>query len=90
MFKPHNIFNNNLTHSSNKCPNHRFSKEEPKEDSEEDSKVKEEDLAVEEDEVMIQSSATRAGYLGITRGSTLMCSSHTVQLVTIMSKVALS
>ena len=76
---------NNLTHCSNKWPNRSISKE-----SEEGSEVKEEDSAAGEDEVVNQSSATPVGYLGITRGSALMRSAHTVQLVIIMLKVSLS
>ena len=44
----------------------------------EGSEDKEEDLVEEEDKVMNQSSATPMGYLGITRGSSLMHSAHTV------------
>ena len=36
--------------------------------------VEEEDLVKEEDEVVNQSSVTPVGYLGIIRGSSLMCS----------------
>ena len=56
----------------------------------EGSEVEDEDLAEEEDEVMNQSIVMPMGYLGITRGSALMCSAHTVHLSIIMLKVSLS
>ena len=84
------MFSSNLTHCSNKWPNRSISKEEFKEDSTEGSEVEEEDLYVEEDEVVNQSSATPVGYFGITRGSALMRSAHTVQPTIIMLKVSLS
>ena len=90
MFKPRNMSSNNLTHHNKKWPNHSISKEKSKEDSTEGSEVKEEDLAMEEDKVVNQSSATPVGYLGITRGSVVMCNAHTVQPVIIMLKVDLS
>ena len=80
----------NLTHHSNKWPKHCFSKEESEEDSAEGSEVEEEDLVEEEDKVMNQSSVTPMGYLGIIRGSYLMCSVHNVQPTIIMLKSSLS
>ena len=79
----------NLT-SSNKWPNCSFSKEESEEDFAGGSKVEEEDFTAEEDEVVNPSSATPVGYLGITRGSALMFSAHTMHLSIIMLKVSLS
>ena len=90
MFKPHNMFSSNLTHSSNKWPNYSFRKEDPEEDSVEDSEVEEEDSAMGEDEVMNQSSDILVGYLGITKYSSLMCSAHTVQPTITMLKDSLS
>ena len=66
MFKLRNMSNNNLTHRSNKWPNHSFNKEEFEEDSVEGSEV----------EVVNQSSATPMDYLGIIRGSSLMRNVH--------------
>ena len=90
MFKLHTRSSNNLTHCSNKWPNRIFSKEESEEDFAEGLEVEEDDLAKEDDKVVNQSSATLAGYLGITKGSSLRRSAHTVQPAIIMLKVSLS
>ena len=90
MFKPHNMFNRNLTHRSSKRPTRSFSKEESEEDSMENLEFEEKDSAVGEEEVMNQSSTIHMGYLGITRESALMHSAHTMQPRIIMLKVSLS